>query len=65
MSPAETDGTPVAIVKRSYPNKYPEAGIPMLSVNISAKNTMRIYDKDIQGHGYEQYTVDPCRKVNV
>ena len=36
----------------------------MLSVNIAAKNTMQIYDKDMQGHGHEQYTVDPCRKVN-
>ena len=36
-SPVETDGTPVAKVKRSYPNKYPEAGIPMLSVKMAAK----------------------------
>ena len=43
MNPAETDGTPVAKVKRSYPNKYPEAGIPMLSVNIAAK----IYNEDL------------------
>ena len=35
---AETDGTPVAKVKRSYPNKYPEADIPMLNVNMAAKN---------------------------
>ena len=36
-SPAETGGTPVAKVKRSYPNIYPEAGIPMLSVNMATK----------------------------
>ena len=36
-SPAETRGTPVAKVKRSYHNIYPEAGIPMLSVNMAAK----------------------------
>ena len=41
-SPAETDGTPVAKVKRSYPNKYPKAGIPMLSVNMASK----IYNAD-------------------
>ena len=37
-SPVETEGTLVAKFKRSYPNKYPEVGIPMLSVNMAAKN---------------------------
>ena len=63
-SPAETEGTPVTKVKRSYPNKYPEVGIPMLRVNMAAKNiqcgSMR---KNKESHGHEQYTVDPCRKV--
>ena len=35
---AETEGTPVAKVKRSYPNKYPKTGIPMLGVNMATKN---------------------------